>query len=99
MTQTQPGHSRSPSQSAPFLTLDDLFWFLYLFPLRMLSGLGLEPLLHGLGELFQFRVVQRAELTARRIRTANAIPEDQAPAIARRMLQNSKTRMLDDLML
>ena len=89
------------SHRAPFLTLDDLFWFLYLYPLRMLSALGFQELIYRLGGLFQFRAKQRAELAARRMLAARSagITGEEAPRIARRMLANSQSRMLDDLIL
>lgn len=85
----------------PLLTLDDLFWFLYLYPLRMLSGLGFQELIYRLGRLYEFRVKQRAELAAVRMLAASSagITAEAAPRIARRMLANSKSRMLDDLIL
>ena len=93
-----PGFS---SPRGPLLTLDDLFWLVYLYPLRILSALGFHQLLYRLGGLFQFRVERRAVLVARRILAAASagITGYQAPDIARRMLANSKCRMLDDLIL
>jgi lauroyl/myristoyl acyltransferase len=89
------------SRRAPFLTLDDLFWFLYLYPLRLLSALGFQEFIYRLGGLFQFRAKQRAELAARRMLAARSagITGEEAPRIARRMLANSQSRMLDDLIL
>ena len=86
---------------APLLTLDDLFWFLYLYPLRILSGLGFQELIYRLGGLYNFRVKQRVELAADRMLAASSagITAEAAPRIARRMLANSKSRMLDDLTL
>jgi KDO2-lipid IV(A) lauroyltransferase len=93
-----PGFS---SDKGPLVTLDDLFWFVYLYPLRILSALGFHQFLYRLGGLFQFRVERRAVLVARRILAAASagITGYQAPDIARRMLANSKCRMLDDLIL
>jgi lauroyl/myristoyl acyltransferase len=89
------------SHRAPFLTLDDLYWFVYLYPLRMLSALGFQELIYRLGGLFQFRAKRRAELAARRMLAARSagITGEEAPRIARRMLANSQSRMLDDLIL
>jgi len=86
---------------AQFVTLDDLLWFLYLYPLRLLAALGFQKLIYGLGRLFQFRVEQRVEVVAGRMLAARTagITSDAAPAIARRMLANSQCRMLDDLIL
>jgi KDO2-lipid IV(A) lauroyltransferase len=102
MNQPEPCPAQGSSfHRAPLLTLDDLFWFVYLYPLRILSRLGFQDFLYRLGGLFQFRGNQRAELVARRILAARTagIPRDEAPGIARRMLANSKSRMLDDLIL
>src|SRR5215475_11405210 len=90
-----PGFS---SDKGSLVTLDDLYWLVYLYPLRILSALGFQQFLYRLGGLFQFRVKRRAELVTRRILAAAiaGITGDQAPDIARRMLANSKCRMLDD---
>lgn len=90
----------SSFHKAPFITLDDLLWFVYLYPLRILAALGFPKLIYALGSLFQFRVKQRTEMVARRILAARSagITGD-AGRIARRMLANSKSRMLDDLIL
>jgi hypothetical protein len=40
------------SHKAPRVTLDDLFWFLYLYPLRVLAALGFLKLIYALGSLF-----------------------------------------------
>ena len=102
MDRHQPCSEQGSSfHKAPFLTLDDLFWFLYLYPLRILSALGSQKLIYGLGGLYRFRVKQRAELAAGRMLAAQSagITRDEAPRIAQRMLANSKRRMLDDLIL
>ena len=98
----QPGPLlASDLNTAPFVTLDDLFWLLYLYPLRILSAIGSQELIYLLSRLFQFRVKQRGELVAHRILAAPAsgIACDQVSRIARRVLANSKFRMLDDLIL
>jgi Kdo2-lipid IVA lauroyltransferase/acyltransferase len=98
MHKHQPG---SGIERASLLTLDDLFWFLYLYPLRILSALSPQELIYRLGGLFQFRAKQRRELAARRILTARSagITREDAPRIARQLLANSKSRLLDDLVL
>ncbi len=99
--QHQPGSGRESSPREPFITLDDLFWFLYLYPFRLLAALGVPKLIYRLGALFRFRVKQRVEVVAGRMLAAHGagITSDRAPALARGMLANSKCRMLDDLIL
>jgi lauroyl/myristoyl acyltransferase len=88
-------------KTGPLVTPDDLFWLLYLYPVRLLAALSSPRLIHRIGGLFQFRVRQRAELAARRMLAARSagIAAEAAPRVARRMLANSKCRMLDDLIL
>jgi lauroyl/myristoyl acyltransferase len=87
------------------LTVNDLLWFLYLYPLRMLSVVGGRGLIHGIGRLaepfVQFLARERRNLVMRRMLAAQCagITQDQALKIARQFIANSNFRMLDDLVL
>jgi lauroyl/myristoyl acyltransferase len=85
----------------PLFTVDDLLWFLYLYPLRMLSAFCPQELMYWMGRLFQFRAAKRRDMAARRMFTApcTGIARDQLPHIAAKFLANSAVRMLDDLVL
>jgi len=92
----------SPSfDGAPFLTVDDLLWFLYLYPLRALSAFVPQALIYSIGRLFQFRARKRRDMATRRMLTTQCagIARDQVPQIADDFLANSAIRMLDDLVL
>src|SRR5579863_7708393 len=88
-----------PTGAEPLLTVDDLLWFLYLYPLRILSAIGPRSLLYAIGRLSWFRARRRSEAAARRMLSArcSGIPRDQIPHIAGKFLANSAVRMLDDL--
>jgi KDO2-lipid IV(A) lauroyltransferase len=85
----------------PLLTVDDLLWFLYLYPLRLLSAFAPQGLIYSIGRLFQSRARKRRDGATRRILTAQGagIARDRAPQIADSFLANSAIRMLDDLVL
>jgi len=96
----------APSSDAlPLLRVNDLLWFLYLYPLRTLSALDPRSLIHPIGRLaepfVQFRSRKRREMVMRRMLSAQGagITRDQAPRIARQFIANSTFRMLDDLVL
>ncbi len=92
----------SPSvDGVPVLTVDDLLWLLYLYPLRVLSAFGPQALIYSIGRLFRFRVRKRREIVTQRLLTVQCagIARDQVPQIADNFLANSAIRMLDDLML
>lgn len=93
----------SPSRTGrvPLLTLRDLSWFLYLYPIRLLSAAGPAALLYPLARIVPLYARKRCESAARRMLAASGsgITSDQAPAIARKFLANSSVRMLDDLLL
>src|ERR1700676_4536015 len=88
-----------PTRMEPLLTVDDLLWFLYLYPLRILSAIGPRTLLYSIGSLSWFRAGGRGDVAARRMLNAQCagIPRDQIPHIAAKFLANSAVRMLDDL--
>lgn len=83
----------------PLITIDDLLWFLYLYPLRVLSAISPRSLLYSIGKLSWFRARKRRDAAARRILKAQCpgIPRDQIQHIAGKFLANSAVRMLDDL--
>jgi KDO2-lipid IV(A) lauroyltransferase len=83
----------------PLLTVDDLFWFLYLYPLRFLAAAVPIGLIHSIGGLFAFRARERREIATRRMLAAKCagIARDQIPRIAGEFLAKSTIRMLDDL--
>ena len=85
----------------PLLTVDDLLWFLYLYPLRVLAAFVPPGLTYSIGRLFQFRVRKRRDMATRRMLTAQCagISRDRVPQIADNFLANSAIRMLDDLVL
>ncbi len=88
-----------PTVAEPLVTVDDLLWFLYLYPLRLLAAIGPRSLLYSIGRLSSFRARKRADEVARRMMNAQCtgIPPDQMPGIANKFLANSAIRMLDDL--
>ena len=83
------------------LTVDDLLWFLYLYPLRFLSVLTPPALIYPLGNLYQLCArKRRAKAIDRMLGAPSAgIARDRAPRIASKFLANSSFRMLDDLIL
>lgn len=87
------------------LLANDLLWFLYLYPLRMLSAFGPRSLIHPIGRMampfVQLRARKRRELVARRMLAAQGVgmTPDRARQMARQFIANSSFRMLDDLVL
>ncbi len=80
-----------PAVAEPLLTVDDFLWFLYLYPLRMLSAISPRSLLYSLGRLSWFRARKRRDGVARRMLKAQCpgIPRDRIPQIAGKFLANS----------
>ena len=97
--------SPSDPETLPLLAGNDLLWFLYLYPLRVLSAFDPRILIHPIGRLaepfIQFRSRKRREMVMRRMLAAQGagMTRDQAPRIARQFIANSTFRMLDDLVL
>jgi lauroyl/myristoyl acyltransferase len=93
------------SDALPLLAVNDLLWFLYLYPLRVLSAFDPRILIHPIGRLaqpiVQFRSRKRREMVMRRMLAAQGagVTRYQAPRIARAFVANSTFRMLDDLAL
>ena len=90
-----------PAAAEPLLTIDDLLWFLYLYPLRILSAIAPRRFLYPFGKLSWFRARKRRDVAARRMLKARrpGMSDDQIRHIAERFLANSAVRMLDDLVL
>ena len=88
-----------PTVAEPLLTVDDFLWFLYLYPLRILSAVSPRSLLYAIGRLSWFRARKRRDAAARHMLKAQfpGIPRDRIPRIAAQFLANSAVRMLDDL--
>jgi KDO2-lipid IV(A) lauroyltransferase len=87
----------------PLFTVNDLLWFLHLYPVRLLSALGSRDLLYRIGRLVeplvQFHWRRRRENAIRWIVSACCCTPDQAARIARRSVSNNMFRTLDDLLL
>src|SRR5579863_391979 len=83
----------------PLITVDDLLWFLYLYPLRILSAIAPRRLLYSIGRLSRLRGQKRMDVAVRRMLSVQCagLPQDQIPRIADKLLANSADRMLDDL--
>ncbi|HEY1205752.1 MAG: lysophospholipid acyltransferase family protein [Bryobacteraceae bacterium] len=99
-----PGRSEPSAPSferLPLFTADDLLWFLYLYPLRVLAAFGPQGLLYSIARLFPFRARKRRDMAARRMLTGQCagIARARVPRIAGNFLANSAIRMLDDLVL
>jgi lauroyl/myristoyl acyltransferase len=90
-----------PAAAEPLVTVDDLLWFLYLYPLRILSAISPRSLLYSIGKLSWFRARKRRDAAARRMLKTQCpgIPRDQIQHIAGKFLANSAVRMLDDLVI
>ena len=90
-----------PAAAEPLLTIDDLLWFLYLYPLRILSAIAPRRFLYPFCKLSWFRARKRRDVAARRMLKARrpGMSDDQIRHIAERFLANSAVRMLDDLVL
>ena len=87
------------SAEQPLITVDDLLWFLYLYPLRILSAIAPRSFLYSLGRLSRLRGRKRMDMAMRRMLNVQCarIPSDRIPQIADSLLANSADRMLDDL--
>src|SRR5580692_5511944 len=86
ITQTS-GDAPSDSEALPLLAGNDLLWFLYLYPLSVLSAFDPRILIHLIGRLaepfVQFRARKRREMVMRRVLAAQGagMMRDQAPRI------------------
>jgi hypothetical protein len=82
----------SSCEVLPLVTIDDLSWFVYLYPLRILSAFDPRSLLHPMGRLVepfvQFRARKRREIVMRRMMAAEGVgmTPDQAAWIARQFI-------------
>ncbi|HEV2202156.1 MAG TPA: lysophospholipid acyltransferase family protein [Bryobacteraceae bacterium] len=95
----------SGSDPLPIVTVADLLWFFYLYPLRTLSAFGPPGLIHSIGSLalpfVQLRARKRREKVMRRMLAAQGVgmTPDRARRTAREFIASSSFRMLDDLVL
>jgi lauroyl/myristoyl acyltransferase len=94
----------SSPDRAPLFTLNDLFWLVYLYPLRLLSDLIPPAWLRCFGKLavpvFQFQARKARKRATRRILALRpGIPPAQAARIARQCISNDLFRQLDSLVL
>ena len=98
---TAPSQPRA--DRAPLCTVHDLLWFLYLYPLRVLSTFVPRYLLYLIGRLaeplIQFHWRRRSEKAVRWIMTARNCTASQASRIARQSVSNNMFGILDDLLL
>ncbi len=97
-----PGHLIGRrGRAAPLLTLDDLFWLLYLYPLRILSAFFPRSLIFSFSKLLELRARPRRDVAVRRMVAANCngIARERFARIAEGFLANSAIRMLDDLII
>jgi len=85
----------------PLLTFKDLLWFLYLYPLRILSAIIPQRWIYPVGKLVQLCAPRRTDEAERHILSARlpSVPPGRARSIATGFLTNSAFRMLDDLVL
>lgn len=96
---------RCDSDAVPLLAVNDLLWFVYLYPLRVLSAFDPRILIHPIGRLaqplVQFRSRGRRETVMHRMLAAQGagVTRYEAPRISREFIANSTFRMLDDLAL
>jgi lauroyl/myristoyl acyltransferase len=99
----RPAPSVSPADREPLCTVNDLFWLLYLYPLRLISAFAPRALLYWMGGLaepwVQLHASGRKEKAVRWIISARCSTPEQAPGIVRQSISNSLFRILDDLLL
>ncbi len=96
--------TRGPQETpdpAPLLTFKDVLWFLYLYPLRVLSAIIPQRLIYPMGNLVPLYAPRRRDQAEQRILSARcpAISPGRARRIATKFLANSAVRMWDDLVL
>jgi phosphatidylinositol dimannoside acyltransferase len=100
---SRSAQSTSPAEHVPLCTVNDLLWFLYLYPLRLLSAVSPRALLYRIGRLaeplVQFHWRRRREKAISWIVSACCCTPDQAARIARQSISNNMLRILDDLLL
>lgn len=103
--ETTPAAPASPHPTGPLLTVNDLFWCLYLYPLRLIAALLPRFLLYGIGRLAE-PVVQlywrerKRDLVRRMLRSrCPGLTADRARQIARQYVSNALFRGLDDLII
>ncbi len=104
-SETTAAAPASPHPAEPLLTLNDLLWCLYLYPLRLMAALMPRVLLYGIGRLaepiIQLYWRERKRDLVRRILSSRCpgLTPDRARRIARRYASRALFRGLDDLIL
>ena len=93
----------SRNGSVPWVTLNDLLWLLYLYPVRLLARFLPRSFLYAIGELsipiVQFHARRRKAKAAHWIARACGTTPVQAQRIASQSLTNGIFRTLDELLL
>jgi lauroyl/myristoyl acyltransferase len=95
--------SCTPWQTLPLVTLNDLLWLLYLYPMRWLAAVAPRSVLYAIGRLadplVQFHARKRKAKGIPWIAQACRTTPDRAIKIASRSLSSNLFRTLDDLLL
>lgn len=100
-----PAAPASARRGEPWVTANDLFWCLYLYPLRLFAALAPRALLYQIGRLAEPFVQlcwreRKKDLVRRMLRSrCPGLTADEAPRIARRYVSNALFRGLDDLII
>ncbi len=93
----------TPLVTLPLVTLNDLLWFLYLYPIRLLARVLPRWSLYAIGKLsdpiVQFHARRRIARAAQWIQQACRTTPANARRIASRSLSNNMFRTLDELLL
>jgi lauroyl/myristoyl acyltransferase len=93
----------APPVSLPLVTLNDLLWLLYLYPIRLLSSVLPRWSLYAIGKLsdpiIQFQARRRKASAVTWIARACRSTPAQAGRIASQSLSNNIFRILDELLL
>jgi KDO2-lipid IV(A) lauroyltransferase len=94
--------SGSPS-ALPLITVHDLLWLLYLYPVRWLAILLPRPVIYAIGKaaspLVQFHTRRGKAKAAAWIAKACSVSPAQANRIARQSVSNKVSRFMDELLL
>jgi lauroyl/myristoyl acyltransferase len=92
-----------PLVTLPLVTLNDLLWLLYLYPIRLLAQVLPRWFLYGIGRLsdpiVQFHARRRRARAAQWIERACGTTPENARRIASQSLSNNMFRTLDELLL
>jgi Kdo2-lipid IVA lauroyltransferase/acyltransferase len=93
----------TPRAPLPLVTLNDLLWLVYLYPIRLLASVLPRWALYAIGRLsdpiVQFEARRRKARAAAWIENACGTTPEHAKRIARQSLSNTMFRTLDGLLL